>query len=333
MINFEFIRLAWETIRSHKVRSALTLLGMIIGVFAIIVAVTAVEVIKYEATSEVESFGSTTFTIERADGFSRSGSGVRGRQPLTYEQMERYVERAVMPAAVSVHMGGWQVEARHRSNETEPVVIFLGSNHHFLGNNGFDMSRGRFLTEEDVRFARPVAVIGYELADELFPTENPLGKDIMLGDHRYQVIGVMAEKGDVFGQNMDMISIVPVTRMIVLYGAANWNVEIKVRAANMKVLDPTMEEAIGIMRTIRRVQPGEDNNFRNQEQRRLRRRDHQIYRQHCHRRSGHRADHAVGGRHRHHEHHAGFGDGTHTGNWYTKGRWCPQAGYPAPVPL
>ena len=261
MINLEFVRLAWETVRSHKLRSALTLLGMVIGVFAIIVAVTAVEVIKSSATNAVESFGSTTFSVERRDNFARSGTGVRGRKPLTYSQMEELAKRSELPAAVSASMGGWMVEARYREKETEPAVIFLGSNHHFLGNNGFKLGMGRFLTEQDVRLSRPVAVIGVDLAGELFPTETPIGKDIMLGDHRYQVIGVLDEKGEMFGQNFDMLAIVPITRMIMLNGAADWDVEIKVRAVNMQMLDATMEETIGILRVIRRVEPGEDNNF------------------------------------------------------------------------
>ena len=261
MLSAEFLRLAWETVRSHRVRSALTLLGMVVGVFAIIVAVTAVEVVESYATNAVESFGSTTFTIDRSDNFSRSGAGVRGRQRLTYDQMEELVQRARLPVAISPNMGGWQVEARYGGVKTEPNVIFLGSNEHFPGNNGFELAQGRFLTDQDVQLARHVAVIGYDLADELFPTESPLGKDVVLHNFRYQVIGVLAEKGEMFGQNFDMIAIVPVTRMIAAYGGANWDIEIKVRAANMQMLDPTMEEAIGIMRVIRRVGPGEANNF------------------------------------------------------------------------
>ena len=261
MINIEFVRLAWETVRSHKLRSALTLLGMVIGVFAIIVAVTAVKVIESSATNAVESFGSTTFTIERSDSFSSSGARVRGRKPLTYDQMETLAERSLLPAAVSANMGGWMVEARYAEQKTEPAVIFIGSNQHFLGNNGFELGRGRFLTEQDVHLSRPVTVIGEDLAETLFPTQTPIGKDILLGNSRFQVVGVLDEKGEMFGQNFDMVALVPITRMIMLYGGANWDVEIKVRAVNMQMLDATMEEAIGILRVIRRVKPGETNNF------------------------------------------------------------------------
>ena len=261
MLNFEFVRLAWEAVRSHKLRSLLTLLGMVIGVFAIIVSVTAVEVIESSATNAIESFGSTTFEIERSEGFTSSGGSTRGRMPLTYAEMEKLAERTKLPVAVSPAMGGWQVDARYNEKKTEQVVLYFGTNEHFLGNNGFEMGMGRFLTAQDVHLGRAVSVIGVDLAEDLFPAETPIGKSILLDGRRYQVIGVLEEKGEVFGQNMDMIALIPVTHMIVQYGASNWDIQIKVRAANMQMLDATMEECIGALRVIRRVPAGEGNNF------------------------------------------------------------------------
>ena len=140
-------------------------------------------------------------------------------------------------------------------------MFFFGSNEHWLNNNGFEMSKGRFLGEQDVQLSRPVAVIGFDLEEKLFPSEQALGKEVVLDGYRYDVIGVMAEKGDTFGQNVDMIAIVPITRMISLYSAARRDVTITVRAPSMQDLHATMDEAIGIMRVIRRVAPGERNNF------------------------------------------------------------------------
>ena len=262
MINFEFVRLAWESVRSHKLRSALTLLGMVIGVFAIIVAVTAVEVIKSSATGTVESFGATTFSVYSKHGFQQRGGQWRPRRSLTYDQAERLAKRARLPIGISPQMSqGWRVEARAGTIETDPSVIFLGSNEYWLSNNGFEMSEGRFLAEQDVQLARPVAIIGADLNDELFPNEAAMGKDVIIDGYRYKVVGVMAEKGDSFGQNVDMIAIVPITRMIDLYSAARRDIEISVRASSMQDLQATMDEVIGIMRVIRNVGPGEENDF------------------------------------------------------------------------
>ena len=262
MIKLEFVRLAWEAVRSHKLRSALTLLGMIIGVFAIIVAVTAVEVIRSSATSTIESFGATTFTVSSRSGFRQSGGQWRPRQNLTYAEAVRLAERAKLPTGISPEMTvGFRVEARAGAVTTDPAVIFFGSNEYWMTNNGFDLDEGRFIGEQDVQLARPVVVIGADLDEELFPNEHALGKDIVIDGYRYSIIGVMDEKGDAFGQNVDMIAIVPITRMINLYSAANRDIDITVRARSMQDLEQTIDETIGILRVIRRVAPGEENNF------------------------------------------------------------------------
>ena len=262
MFSLEYIRLAWESVRSHKVRAALTLLGMVIGVFAIIVAVTAVKVIETSFSDTIRSFGSTTFTVSRGNSAQREGTNYRPRPNLTYDQALQLIERAEMPVAISPTQSvSYRVEARYLDRKTEPAVTFQGSNEHWAGNFNFEIAEGRFLTEQDVRLGRPVVVIGHDLADELFPTETALGKDMLVDGNRYQVIGVFAEKGDAFGENPDMISIIPITRMISLYSTGTWNVGIRVRARSLEVLAATMDDVTGHLRVIRRNLPGEDNDF------------------------------------------------------------------------
>jgi len=262
MSNFEFIRLAWEAVLSHKVRSALTLLGMVIGVFAIIVAVTAVQVIEDSINNTIQSFGSTTFTVHISSGVQVDHAEHRARQNLTYAQMERLQERAQLPVSMSPEMGrGLPVDARYGGRKTDPEIIMVGSNEHWATITNFEIDEGRFLTDQDVHLGRPVVVIGSDLNDELFPNERALGKDIILDGYRYQVIGVMAEKGQAFGTNVDMIAIVSITRMITVYGASERNIEIEVRAPSIELLDATMDEVIGHLRVIRRVRAGQDNNF------------------------------------------------------------------------
>ena len=262
MIRLEFFRMAWESIRGHKLRSALTLLGMIIGVFAIIVAVTAVQVIENSFTSAIQSFGSTTFTVEsRSDVVRQGGREQRYRENLTYEQAEQLIERAQLPVAISPVLGAGFVDARYRDKETDPIVQLVGSNEHWATNRNYELDEGRQLSDQDVRLARPVAVIGADLEEDLFPNETALGKDILLDGRRYQVIGVLAEKGDAFGQSQDMIALIPITRMIVLYSGSQRDIDIDVRAPSVELLQATQDEVVGLMRVIRRVRPGEQNNF------------------------------------------------------------------------
>ncbi len=262
MVNTEFIRLAWDIIRNHKLRSTLTLLGIVIGVFAIIVAVTAVQVMETKLVNTVESFGATTFTINRADGFNRSGPRFRARRNLTYDDMVRYAERARIPSAISPTMQiSSPVEARYGDRKTENVVSYYGVNEFWPGTNGFDIEFGRNMTELDVELGRDVVVIGHDVAERLFSNINPVGKSMIVGGKRYQVVGVLAEKGDVFGNNVDLIALVPITNMIQAHSAALRNIEIKVETRTMETIEEAMEEAIGLLRVIRNVEPGEENNF------------------------------------------------------------------------
>lgn len=262
MINLEFVRLAWDTVRSHKLRSALTLLGIVIGVFAIIVAVTAVQVVETTVVETVESFGTTTFNISSRSSVTRSGTRYRARKNLTYDDMVGYQERAELVEAISPQLAvTGEVEARFGDRKTDHVVQPIGTNEHWIDNNGFSVERGRNMTSTDVHLGRPVAVIGYELDEMLFPSVSSLGKEITVGGHRYRVIGVMARKGETFGQNFDRLAIIPVTRMINTFSAGARDLEIQARAAHMNLLDDAMEEAIGILRVVRNVEPGDPNNF------------------------------------------------------------------------
>jgi len=262
MVNLEFVRLAWEIIRSHKLRSMLTLLGIVIGVFAIIVAVTAVQVMETELVNTVESFGATTFTISRSDGFNRSGSEYRARRNLTYDDMVRYAEKAKLPSGISPQMEvTGRVEARYGNQATENVIMKIGVNQYWLSTNGFDIDQGRNMTELDVELGRDIVVIGYDIGERLFPNINPIGKPIIIGGNRYQIVGVMAEKGDVFGENVDLLALIPITSMIQTYSAAQRNITIEVETRSMEVIEEAMEEAIGILRVVRNVNPGDGNNF------------------------------------------------------------------------
>ena len=260
----EAFRMALDALRANKTRSFLTLVGMIIGVFAIIVSVTAVEVIDVYFKDSMQFLGSSTFNVTRypqirVDGGRRDE---RNRPNLSFDQIERLSSGMQLPVTVSViedfHFGS----VRYGPRETEPNLVLLGGDQNFLGNFSYELDQGRFLTEQDVQYARAVAVIGKPLADELFPSETPLGKSIRMDGHRYEVIGVLAEKGNFLGFSQDNRIVAPITRLFTLYGSTDRNIgSVSLRVQDPVLLNAAMEEAIGRMRAIRKVPPGEENNF------------------------------------------------------------------------
>ncbi|GIV58846.1 MAG: ABC transporter permease [Rhodothermaceae bacterium] len=264
MAFLEAFRMAWDSLRSHKLRSSLTLLGMVIGVFAIIVSVTGVSVIDVYFKERLQFLGASTFTVRRTPSIQLGplDRSVRNRPPITYDQVERLARALTLPATVSVIEDFYLGAVRYENEETEPNVVLLGTDEHMLGNFSYEIDQGRFLSEQDVQYARPVVVLGSAVAEELFPNVSPLGKTVRIGGHRYEVIGVLKEKGSFLGFNQDNRVFAPITRLMSLYGQPDRNIAtVSVRAHDPRLIQAAMDEVIGRFRVIRKVPPGEDNNF------------------------------------------------------------------------
>ena len=264
MAFFEAFRMAWDALRSHKMRSFLTLLGMVIGVFAIIVSVTGVSVIDVYFKDKLQFLGASTFTIRRTPAIQLGeiDRSVRNRPPITYEQVERLKRVMTIPVTISPIEDFYLGAVRYGKEETEPNVVLLGTDENMLGNFSYEIDIGRFFSEQDVQFGRPVMVLGSAVAETLFPNISPLGKKVRMDGHKYEVIGVLKEKGSFLGFNQDNRVFAPITRLFSIYGQPERNIaSISVRVHDPQLVQAAMEEVTGRLRVIRKVPPGEDNNF------------------------------------------------------------------------
>ncbi len=259
----EAFRMALGALRASKLRSALTLLGMVIGVFAVISAVTAVEVIDVYFEESLQIYGSSTFSIERQQGGEGGRRSEAAAPAITYEQAERLKRMAGDGLTVSLFEDfDWIQKTRYAGRETEPSVMLFGADEHFLGNYGFELAAGRAFTAEDLQYARPVALLGSEVADVLFPNETPLGKDITIGRVRLRVVGVLEEKGSFLGYNPDNRVMAPITYLMSAYGDGGRNIaDVSIRTASLQQVAPAKQEVISHMRVIRKVGPGQPNDF------------------------------------------------------------------------
>ena len=252
--------MAWEALRANKLRSALTLLGIVIGVFAIITSVTAVKVIDVYFQESLQLFSSTTFTISKDPVVQTGNFDDRGRPNVTYEQVQR-LERSV-PYPVSPQEFFGVAAMRYADRETEPNIRIIGTNEHYLENFSYEVQEGRSFMAADIRYARPVTVISPDVAEVLFPNETPLGKQVRIDGQRYEVIGVLESKGSFLGSSFDQRMFAPITRLFNAYGQPNRDIGIvSVRAPSVQAVPDAMDEVIGRMRVIRDVPPGDANNF------------------------------------------------------------------------
>ncbi len=260
----EAIRMSLEALRGHKTRSSLTLLGMVIGVFAIIVSVTAVKVIDVYFKEKLQFLGSSTFSVSRTP-MIRTGNtdrSVRNRPSITFDQIERLSDAMALPVTVSVLEDFTMGKMVYEEQETEPNIFVMGVDQYMLGNYSYELDYGRFFTQEDISYARPVCVLGTDVSSELFATQNAIGKVIKAAGARCEVIGVLKSKGSFLGFSQDNRLYIPVTRGFTLYGGTDRNIaNISLRVSEPQLINAAIDEATGRLRVIRKVEPGQDNNF------------------------------------------------------------------------
>ena len=258
----DIIASAWNSLRANKMRTMLTLLGMVIGVFAIIVSITAVKVIDVYFEEKMSFLGTSTFTISRYENFTVGERDFQYRSRITMDQIERLKRVLDERFQVSVIEDFDMTSIRYAARETDPNVAILGTDENFTGNFSYEIEYGRSFTPADVQYARKTVILGSAVADELFATENPIGKVAEFGGARYQVIGVLEPKGNFLGFNMDNRVFVPMRTLFLRYGGAQRNIaSTSVRAPGPQFVGAGMEEVIGRLRAIRKVPPGEENDF------------------------------------------------------------------------
>ena len=254
----ETVRLALQALRANKLRSALTLVGMAIGVFSVIASVTAVGVLDGTFKDNLVGLGTNTITVERGRD---PMTGEREGQPLPYAQAEQLADRLTLASSVSPIMGRGGAAVAAGGQSTEGNVDLIGTDGDYLVNNGKTLGEGRFLTDADVRSARSVVVLGATVVERLFDGVEAVGKEVRIDGRRHTVIGVAGEEAGGLGGDANNRVYLPITRLIESYGIAHWDVDIDVRARNATAIPALRSETVGQMRAIRRLSPEAENDF------------------------------------------------------------------------
>src|SRR3982750_4489030 len=228
MLLREIIAMALSSLGANKLRAALTMAGITIGVFSIISVMTAIGALQASIESGISFLGSNIFQFAKYPVNIDAGGNVKrkyqNRRNVGYQQALRYAELMQGQAQeICLKSFGRDVkgQAVYNGVKTTPSLTVVGTNKGFLAANAFNLGYGRNLNEEDVGLARAVAVIGKNIEKRLFPHESPIGKVIRMTGHTYTVVGVLAEKGTSFGESQDDFFIMPITRFFQNYGEVN----------------------------------------------------------------------------------------------------------------
>ncbi len=255
----EGLRIALEAVRAHKLRSALATLGIVIGVFTVTLMATAIEGLNNAFTNSISAIGSDVLYIQRFSwGPTDEWWKIRARQPITMAQGKRLEERATMAEAVSMESRANETvkfEDRTASGVNVSGVLASSAQVH-----GVDLSDGRYLNEAEVDGARPVCILGATLSESLFPRGDGVGEWVAIGNARYQVIGVSARVGNFAFGDLDNQVTVPLTRLAGDF-VSNPEVTLTVKVGTDAPMEEVQEELRWIMRAIRKVPLGEDDDF------------------------------------------------------------------------
>jgi putative ABC transport system permease protein len=259
----EGARISWEAIRSNMLRSVLTTVGIVIGIVTVTLMATAMEGLNTTFLDTISFIGSDILYVDREEWFvesDRKWDRVAKREKITLAQV-RAVERGLPGAKAVAPFVIHPIEFVQHENRTSGMVMLIGTNEQFISTGGITLASGRFMTRPEAYGNRDVCVIGAEVAEKLFTNAQPLGARIHVGPETLQVIGVLEKKGSLLGQmSLDTQVIIPIGKMVRGY---RWDPSciIHVKVADPAHMENARDELRGLLRKIRKLRPGEPDDF------------------------------------------------------------------------
>lgn len=261
----ENIIVSLDSIRSHMLRSTLTILIIAFGITALVGILTSIDAIKFFLNRNFMMMGANTFTIRsrenRMEGASKQALA-KNYRVIEWQEAQAFKESYNFPAKTSISMFATHMATiKYSSRKTHPNVPVIGTDDNYLATSGYEIEKGRNFTINEIHYGSNVAILGADVSKRLFPgDEEPLDKIVSVGPSKYVVIGVLKSKGSSMADN-DNITLLPVTNVRQVYSNPNSSFSISVLADDPLLLDAAIGEATGLMRIIRDARSGEEDPF------------------------------------------------------------------------
>ena len=269
MQNIDTLLMSLQAIRTNKLRSSLTLVGIVLGVASIIAVMTGISVIQGTMETEMSVLGSQTFQVQKwPAGFSTEAERRKAmrRPPVTLSDAQAIRDHVDSVDIVGAEIWDFGFKAEYRGEETNDTLAIVGGTPEYPQNNTHFVIQGRNISQAEVHAGRRVVVIGYAIAQQLYPFVDPIGREIRIDDRKYKVIGVFDEKKSAFGSQYDHYILMPVSTFLNTYGMTDRNgftrsVNITVHAKTPELVADAIEETRAVLRRVRGVRRGEEDNF------------------------------------------------------------------------
>lgn len=233
---WESIRIAWHGLIGNKIRSLLTMLGVIIGVAAVISLIAIGQGVTKQVSSQIEGLGTNLIVV----------TGMRNLGGVLESSDVELLKKAESIAKVAPSIS--QAETTLKAGNISMTGTVEGTNQDYPDVRNFQVIEGSFISEGDVDKRKKVAVIGQSIAEELFAGRSPIGEQLTINGQRYSVIGVMEPKGEVLGQNLDENVFIPISSAERLFGTTKLRT-IYVQAASSEMAQVAVTELTNIFET------------------------------------------------------------------------------------
>ncbi|HEX9657371.1 MAG TPA: ABC transporter permease [Bacteroidota bacterium] len=256
----EGLSISFNALRANRMRSVLTTLGIIIGIVSVTLMATAIEGVNRKFNESANAFGTGVLYIQKFPWVGNEDwATIRNRRNLEVAHASTLERRVTLVDAVAPAVGTRRQVTY--GNNTMDFVIITGTTHSYMFASGGTIEEGRFFSAEESAGGRPVCAIGAEVAETLFPREDPIGKVIRVAGHPFTVVGIFEKQGGMFSEfTSDLRVFIPLHAFQSKFGGRR-NVTIQVRVADLQQMEDAKIELEGIMRSIRGLMPGKENDF------------------------------------------------------------------------
>ena len=259
-INEAFV-IGMESLFSNKLRSFLTLLGVVIGVMTVVGMMSILEGLNDSMAKQIGELGSNVIYITKMPvvRFGPMDPELRKRKDLKVEDAKAIEEScpSVIHACPEMY---YYADVRYESNRIGEVEIDGGDSSYLIVNS-LAVESGRGITEQDVIASRYVCILAYEPKEALFPVGDPVGEDIRINGIAFRVIGTLEERGEFFGQSMDNYILIPYTTFQKIFGKERGRITLSIQAVSREAIPRAISEVESILRRRRGVPPEKENDF------------------------------------------------------------------------
>jgi putative ABC transport system permease protein len=257
----ETLRLALESLRVHKLRSFLTLLGVILAVTTLVSVMSVVAGLNFYVADRIANLGANTFVVDRFGIITSQDAWIKAqkRPYITEDEYLRLKESMTTASRVAGEENtGTDIRSGNDLLEDSNIV---GVSPDYIEIRNMSVASGRAITESDDSHRSPVAFIGDDIRKKFFSNVDPIGKMIRAGTHSYQVIGVAAAIGTAFGQSQDNFVLIPLGTYLKEWHTQSGSLTLFIQARNTEIMNASQDEARMLLRAWRHVPYRSDDNF------------------------------------------------------------------------